>query len=146
MASGFSIKFCHLFMLPGNLPSTSVNVLCSCSTFCQLSVWLQDFLSTFCTAAGTSLNFPCCHLTFHQLSLLPQDLLSPTVKLPCSRWIYRQLPSSFHATESLLSTFINFPSHCSTFRQLLSSFRVAARLSVNILCGSETFCQLSVRL
>ena len=136
-------------MLPGDLPSTSVNSSCNQKTFLkfrQLSVrpedlvltlrmametfrqyfvWPGDAPSTFRVAGRPSVNF--C-----QLPMWPGVLTSTSINFLFGRENFRKLPSIFHAAVCLCV-------QPEIFCQLSSTFCAAMRPSVN-------FCHLSMRL
>ena len=108
--TGSSINFpCSLgtfrqhFALPWDLPSTSVNFpcsvgpsvkfLCGCGTCRQHSLWPEDDPSTFLVSAGLSINF-------RELSV------GLYVNFTCVHRTVRKLPSAFHASRELVSTFL----------------------------------------
>lgn len=140
-------------MLPGYLPSASMNFLYGQVNFRQL-----------CVAAGYSVNFTCCYGTFRQyLSnfCAPQDLLSISctaaglsLKFPCSCWTFPQLPSTLCGRWTILPLSVT----CSTFCQLCAGvepsvtfchvFVITGKFPstyINFPCSRRTFCQLSVR-
>ena len=119
--------------------------------FRQLSVWPNVLPSSFCASAGPSVIFrkhsvqPRTSVNLRQLVVRPRDLPSnfrasagPFANFPCSCRHY-----------------VNFPFTRTTFRQLSTTFRASERLSVNFPYGSgafrqisvwpRTFCQLSLR-
>ena len=136
-------------MQPGDLPSPFVSFSCSLVTIRQISSTfvrpsdLPSTFSNFCAARRHSVNILCA-------------LLSTSVNIPCSRVIFRQFRSIFLADgrpsvnfcqlsvwpEDLLLTFLmagtpsvtsdKLPFILESFCQLLSNFRAAGRLSVNL--------------
>lgn len=153
-------------MQPVDLPSFSVNILCSQKTLCQ-------FPSTFHAAGRSSVNFHLIsvrpvgitkiflaaerpYVNFSQLSTRQGDFTSFSVKFPCGWKNFRKVLFNFNAAErpsiifswlsertvDFQSTSVNF--HCCqvNFRQHLSTLWVAIKLSVKFSCGLETFHKL----
>ena len=122
-----------------------INFLSVCETFLKISCSCQTFrqlLSTFCASAEPSIYFLCvCRssIKFCQLFVCPWAFQKSSVRLL-----------------DLLSTPVNFPCGCGTFRQLSvcprefrhlpSTFHSSKGLSVYFLCVCGTFRQLSVHL
>ena len=124
------------FQLAGNLPSTSVNFPFGRKIFRQL-------MSTF-RAAGTNseifVNF--CSAgrppdNFHKLSVQPRDLPSNSVNVLCGRENIRQLLSSFSLAERSSVNLCYLLCGRDDIRKLLTNFHESRRPSNN-------FHQLSV--
>ena len=109
-----SVNFRQLSVQQGDLPSTSINILCHWETFPQLP-------SSFCTAGRPFVKF-------WQLSVWPEELPSIFVSFPCSRETFHQLPSTFVLLVDLPSTSISIPYGWET---LCQNFRATERPSVN---------------
>ena len=156
-------------VVPGDFLSTSVNIPCCLKMFRELpspfhaAGWtfvnfhcdreiFRQILSTFSTARGPSVKFLCFQenfrqlpspfrldgrtsVNFRQLSMQPGELLSTSVNF-C---VARITSVNFRVAGDLLSIFVSFPCGQETYRQLLSTFRVAKKPSVKFACGQETF-------
>ena len=139
-----SVNFCELTVLPGDLPSTSVNFPCCQKTFRQLSVNTGDLPLTF-------VNLPCFQYIFLQFTSTFHVARRPSANF-CELYMWpEEIPSTFCASGRSAQIFVYFPCGWETFRplpstfvppvtfcQLLSTFRVVGRC-----CGS--FHQLFLR-
>ena len=126
----------NFLVRPADLPSTSVNFLCSQKTFCQLSVQLEDFPSNsfnFICHRRPSVNFLCRWETFRQLS---SNLLAAGTPFGNFGQLFvwpgdlGQLQSTFHAARR--------PSI--NFRQLSMRMGDLHLTSVIVPCSLESFC------
>ena len=86
----------------------------------DLPITTVDFpcILTICASAGICMKFP-------QLSMCPRNI---PVNFLCIHLNYRQFPIRMCG---LPSTSVTFPSICGTFRQLLSTFCASERSSIN---------------
>ena len=153
-------------MRAGNLPSTSVNILCSRETFRQLpSAEILVHLAVF---SSTSVNFLCgwemCQLSwmfraawrpsfnFSKLSERPGDFLSTSIKFTCGQMTFIQpfvradyLHSTFVQPGDLLSSFVNFICGQMTFLQPSMQSGDLQRTCIKFLCSWDTYRQFSVQ-
>ena len=130
------LNFHQLSIHPGDLLSTSVNNPCYQKTFHHLSVWLGNFLSTFVNflfSRETIRKLPSTFratgtpsTSFHQLSVPPGKTF---VKI-CQHSMW---------PGDLPSTSVNILHARETYPQLLLTFQVAGRPSVNFPCVRKTF-------
>ena len=124
-------------------------------TLCQLP-------STFRASTGTSIKFPCINLTFCQLPSTALAFPEPSVnfcqlsvasagassnfcQLSGIRGTFRQILSTFRVAEGPSS---NFPCIHRTFHRLLTTFHASMDIlstSVNFLWVCGTFCKLPLR-
>ena len=152
----------------GDLPSTSVNILCGRETFRQRS-------STFHEAGRPFISIPRRRENFHQLpstfrpsrrpsvnfceiTVRQGNLLSTFVNFPCGREAFRQfsvnflsgrenfrhLPPRFRLSGRTSIIFCQLSMWPGDLPSTYINFRAVKIPSVNFLCGQETFRQLSV--
>ena len=139
----------------------SVNFLCSHGPFHLLSMWSRHIPSIFCAATEPSMNIlsscvtfsqhfvwprdlPFRRRTFRELSMPPQHLLcghGPSVNFLFSHRGFCQLSVQ---PQGLLSTFCMVAGLSVQQRYLSSTFRAAARSSVNFPCFGKLFWQCFV--
>ena len=158
------MNFCQLSRQPGYLASTFVDFQRGWETLRQLP-------STFRTARRPSMNFPCsvrpC-ISFQQLPFgqkpsvnfsqqcMLGDLPQTSIKFPCSRDTFRQIPSTFRAARrpsvNFRQVFVLLDDLPSTSVKFLFSQKIIREISVwpgdfssnssNFPCGRETSRQL----
>ena len=159
MRSRTFVNFCRLSVLPGKLPSASINFPFGRGTFRhlsitfhaseRLSIYIRELYMLPGELETNFINFPCGCGTFRELYMCPWDfrLLLSTFHLPslsspfCAAMgpsiNYRQFfvaagPSYFRA---VTGPSINFSHYFVLPWDILST-------SVNFPCVSENFCQL----